>query len=183
MFKTYLLFALATIDTYLGGYSGQFCNEEHVANATMQIDLKRYSGTWYEIAHIGLVPWEYTCECSKAEYSAVANTTNVSVRNSCLSFGKWHTVDGSAYNPDRLLSGHFSVSFNERFHIEAPYDILLTDYSSYSIVSSCVFGKQSYWILSRTPIINEEMKQTLLEKATNLGANVADTIYQNQTGC
>ena len=117
------------------------------------VDLKRYVGTWYEIARY---PNRFQKDCAgdtTADYTLLANG-NIQVVNSCREAnGKMNTARGKAKIIDRTSNARLKVTFFWPFYGNYWIIGLAPDYS-YAIVGEP--DRKYLWILSRTPRMSAE---------------------------
>jgi len=130
------------------------------------LDLKRYSGTWYEIARY---PNRFQRDChsdTKAEY-AVRKDGKVQVVNSCRQKdGKTKTARGTAKVADKRTNAKLRVTFFWPFYGDYWVIGLSPDYR-YAIVGE---PKRKYlWILGRTPEMDEATYQAIVEQIREAG--------------
>lgn len=134
-------------------------------------DLERYMGLWYEIAR-----YDNRFECGMTDVTAMYTLLDdgkVRVENSGTRDGVRHTAIGKAKVGEPAANGFLKVSFFLNFY--APYRvIMLADDYSYALVTS---GEKYLWILSRTPQLDESVKQKILDEATRRGFDVDKLIY------
>lgn len=126
------------------------------------VDLKRYTGVWYEI---GRYPnnFQEGCVGSKATY-AIGKDGKISVLNECYdkSFnGKIKSAKGKAWVVDKDTNAKLKVSFFWFF--AGDYWIIdLGENYEYAVVGH---PKRKYlWILSRTTQIDEEVYARILAR-------------------
>ena len=123
----------------------------------MEIDLKRYSGKWFEIARI-----KNTFEPNMTNVTAQYNLNNddtIQVINSGYINGEFKEIIGHAIkvNEDTL-----KVSFQPKIY--KTYKILAIDKNyQYAMIGNLT--KQYIWILSRKPYITKEILNTFLNIA------------------
>jgi apolipoprotein D and lipocalin family protein len=137
------------------------------------LDQSRYLGGWYEIARFDH-RFERGLEESKALYTlredGKIDVTNTGVKNGQpkVAQGKARTTD----NPALLR-----VSFFGPFYADYRVMMLDPDYQ-YALVG----GKSAkyLWILSRTPQLEESVKQAILAEATRRGYDVSKLIWVKQ---
>jgi apolipoprotein D and lipocalin family protein len=125
------------------------------------VDLTRYAGTWYQIAANPL-PFEGNCRCSRQVLTPIDD--KVAVFNSCTDpiSGQLRTISGFAYNQDRTTNAIFKVDFG--FPTKGDYWIIgLDEDYRWAVVSDP--RKISLFILSKTPVLNEELFQQALNEA------------------
>ena len=132
------------------------------------VDLKRYSGTWYEIARY---PNRFQRDChsdTKAEYT-VRKDGKVQVVNSCRQKdGKTKTARGTAKVADKRTNAKLRVTFFWPFYGDYWVIGLSPDYR-YTIVGE---PKRKYlWILSRTPEMDEATYEGVLGQIREAGYN------------
>lgn len=135
-----------------------------------ELDLNRYLGTWYEIARF---PHSF-------EKGLVGVTANYSLRTdgkirvinkgyeNSLN-GKLSVAEGKAKIPDKADPGKLKVSFFWIFY--ADYYVLELD-AEYKYVMIGSSSPKYFWILSRTPQMDESTYNMLLDKARTRGYNL-----------
>jgi apolipoprotein D and lipocalin family protein len=144
-------------------------------SVVQSVDAKQYLGTWYEIARLDH-SFERGLEQVSANYSLL-DDGNIKVVNKGYNAEKkeWKEAIGKAKfvdvaNADGSRTGRLKVSFFGPFY--GAYNIIaLEKYKekpsySYALISG---GQDYLWILSRTPQMDESVKQDLVEKAKTLG--------------
>lgn len=143
--------------------------------AVSKLDLERYLGKWYEIAR-SPNPFEKGMTNVTAEYSFRDNGL-INVLNSGDKNGKRKKAVGRARRPDETQPASLQVSFFGPFW--ADYIILEIEKDNYSwvLVGS---GNRFFWILSRTPELDDTIIQKLLEKARSLGYETSSVILAKQ---
>jgi len=139
------------------------------------VDLKRYSGKWYEIARY---PNRFQKQC-------VGNTTatytikpdgKLEVLNECLTKdGTVDSVKGEAKVADKATNTKLKVRFAPSFlssfgFVWGDYWVIdLGQSYEYSVVGD---PKREYlWVLSRTPELSEPVYQNILRRVQVLGFN------------
>jgi apolipoprotein D and lipocalin family protein len=144
----------------------------HLPNApatVQQVDVRRYCGTWYEIAAIP-ARQENGCANTKAEYTLDARSGKVLVRNSCRRGGREASIRATAVPVPGSGNARLVVTFF-RF-IRADYWVvgLAEDYS-WALVSNP--ERSRCWILSRTPYMEEALFHRLLDELKKKGIETA----------
>lgn len=133
-----------------------------------QVDLKRYAGTWYEIARF---PHRFEKDLVgvTATYTLLENG-----RIEVINKGHKHTLDGpektaigKAKLADTAQTGWLKVSFFWIFY--ADYLILELDTSDYQYALIGSTTDDYLWVLSRTPQMNQQTYEMLLGKAAERG--------------
>ena len=139
------------------------------------VELKRYTGTWYEIARY---PNESQKDC-------VGNVTatyfqqidgDITVINKCLKKdGKFKTERGEAQANDESNEAKLAVSFAPKLVSFLPYvwsEYWIIDVGEnykYSVVSDS--NRENLQILSRTPEIDDAVYQNILQAIEEKGFN------------
>ena len=149
-----------------------------VDNSTVEeFDLERYLGTWYEIARFNH-SFERGMDNAMAEYILQDDGT-VFVMNTAWKDGKFKVAEGKAkYKDPEGNPGALKVSFFWFFYSE--YNVMLVDKDyTISLVGS---KKENYlWILSRTPVPDQDLLQSVLEEAEARGYDTSKLIWVDQS--
>ncbi len=135
-----------------------------------QLNLNRYLGTWYEIARFPH-SFEKNLVGVRATYSLQPDgkikVLNQGYKNSLD--GKPSEAVGKAKIPDPSEPGKLKVSFFWIFY--ADYYVLEVDKNyQYAMIGS--YSDKYFWILCRTPQMDEATYQMLLDKARKRGYNL-----------
>jgi apolipoprotein D and lipocalin family protein len=140
-----------------------------------QLDLPRYMGTWYEIASIPQF-FQRGCTGTRATYT-LQPEGHVQVVNACRRGDppQLSQVTGRARLPDPAHSAKLEVSFFRPFWGDYWVIALAEDYTHAAVGSP---GRDSLWILSRTPTLPEPTYQALLQ---NLSAQHYDVTRLQRT--
>ena len=141
------------------------------------VDLTRYVGLWYEISRL---PNTFQKKCSgvvTANYTMRADG-KIEVINRCLkASGKYATAKGTAKIVDKKTNAKLKVTFFWPFY--GDYWILdLGPNYEYAVVGEP--GRKYLWILSRSPQMDEELYQQLLQKMAAQGFNTELMIRTSQ---
>jgi apolipoprotein D and lipocalin family protein len=148
------------------------------------VDLTRYIGTWYEIAHYPNYFQRMCVSGTQAQYSSLPSG-NIQVRNRCLNDKKEEVaVVGQA----RVLPDSGNAKLLVRFapdwlawlpFVWAPYWVvqLATDYR-YAVVSEP--SRDYLWILSRTPTLADADLQTIKARLKEQGLDAAKLKFTPQ---
>jgi len=136
------------------------------------VDLKRYSGTWNELARYENFK-QTGCVGATANYQPIAE--GLSVTNSCY--------DGSGHlkAQDKGILEAVKGSDNSKFEINIPWSfqddywilILAEDYR-YSVVGSP--DREYLWIYSRKTVLSPTDRETISSTLNSLGFNT-DKLY------
>lgn len=139
------------------------------------VDLKKYSGTWYDIAHLP-TGFQKGCKCTKAEYAAI-DDGKIKVINSCVKEkGNWDIANGKATVTDETnskLKVRFGIGGGKYWILDVPEDY------SYALVGHP--NRKYLWILSREKTMSETQFNQLVAKAKDLGFPTAHLERTNQS--
>ncbi len=126
------------------------------------VDLSKYAGKWYEIASYPM-SFQRGCHCTTAEYT-LSEKGFVIVENRCNRDsvdGRQSYIKGKAFVEKNSGNAKLKVQFFWPFR--AKYWIIdLADDYSYAVVSHP--NKQTLWILSRTPQMEEATYAAILSR-------------------
>src|SRR5690349_5064535 len=132
------------------------------------VDLKRYAGTWYEIASYPN-RFQKGCTCTTATYS-LDSKGKVIVENRCNRNDKRSYVKGSASVVPNSGNAKLKVSFFWPF--SGKYWIIdLADDYSYSVVSNP--SMKYLWILSRTKEMDQATLTAIKERLQSKGFDLS----------
>ncbi|MFA6469752.1 MAG: lipocalin family protein [Bacteroidota bacterium] len=137
--------------------------------------VEKYLGTWFEIARFDH-SFERGLSHTTAEYS-IREDGGIRVMNRGFNAEKneWKVAEGKAYFVESSDQGFLKVSFFGPFY--GSYIIMELDHENYQYSLVCGPDKSYLWILSRTPMLNEEIKQKLISKASSLGFETTKLIF------
>lgn len=152
----------------------------------------KYVGTWYEIKRFPVF-FEYQMSCVTATYGFV-NATRITVRNSGTRSGKATTVEGYAVvkniaEPNKLMVYFpFNIFGYTLAENGGAYNIIDTDYNTYSIVYSCnsVLGfmkLESAWLLSKQRTVSQSVVDAAYTKMKQYGIDPSKFFDTVQTNC
>jgi lipocalin len=149
----------------------------------------KYAGDWYEILHYPAV-FEEGIKCVKAHYG-ILNATALSVHNDARNSktGANTTTDGYGVVENLAKPNLISVFFPNRGNEPQPYDVWMTDYTSYSLVYACktvipnLLKFEVIWILGRQPTLDKGLLQKLLSFYESKGVNIRIFEESDQSGC
>ncbi len=142
------------------------------------VDLKKYSGKWYEIASFPQL-FQKGCNCTTAEYT-LTDKDYVIVENRCNKgsiSGKQSYIKGKAFVVKNSGNAKLKVQFFWPF--KGKYWIIdLADDYSYAVVGHP--NRKYLWILSRTPTLNETLYQQIILRVKEKGFDVTKIIITKQ---
>jgi len=135
------------------------------------VDLKKYLGKWYEIAHL---PFRFEEGCSDitATYS-LREDGSISVLNECKKNGKVKRAKGKAKVVDKNTGAKLKVTFFWPFYGDYWIINLGNDYD-YAVVGTP--NRKYLWLLSRTPQMDDKLFSQLTELAKSKGFDVTNLI-------
>ncbi|QHE83901.1 lipocalin family protein [Hydrogenophaga sp. BPS33] len=136
-------------------------------------DVKKYAGTWYELARIDH-RFERGLINVSAQYSLNADGT-VKVLNRGYNPEKkeWKQAEGKARFLGDPQTASLKVSFFGPFYGGYNVVYLSNDYKTALVVGNSL---DYFWLLSREKQIPEREMKALLERAARLGVNLDDVI-------
>lgn len=138
-------------------------------------DINRYLGQWYEIARL-----DHSFERGLMNVSATYSLRKdggIDVINKGYSAAgrSWSTAKGKAYFVKDEKTGHLKVSFFGPFY--SSYVIFELDEDDYQYAFISGFNTSYLWLLSRKPTVDEDVKNSFIEKAMNLGFETDTLIF------
>ncbi|MFI8414902.1 outer membrane lipoprotein Blc [Serratia sp. NPDC078593] len=142
-------------------------------------DTKRYLGTWYEIARLDH-RFERGLEQVTANYSP-REDGGLKVLNKGFNPKKqqWQESEGKAYFIGSPQVASLKVSFFGPFY--GGYNVIELD-ADYRYALVCGPNRDYLWILSRTPTLDADVRDTLLKTAQGYGFAIDKLIWVNQNG-
>jgi apolipoprotein D and lipocalin family protein len=148
-----------------------YLTKNNTLEVVPQVELKRYLGKWYEIAHL---PFRFEDDCTDitATYS-LSKDGNVSVLNECLKDGKLKQAKGKAKVVDKNTGAKLKVTFFWPFYGDYWIINLGKDYT-YAVVGTP--NRKYLWILNRTPQMDDNLFSQLIEFVKSKGFNVTNLI-------
>ncbi|MDD4109232.1 MAG: lipocalin family protein [Prolixibacteraceae bacterium] len=158
------------------------CKSKHPENMDLstikELDLERYMGKWYEIAR-----FDHSFERNLTGVSATYNLRpdgRITVINQGYKDspeGKHKVAEGKAKQPDPSEPGKLKVAFFLFFY--ADYFILeLEENYKWALIGSS--SDKYLWILSRTPRLEEDVLNDILNRAKRRGYDTGKLIWVKQ---
>jgi len=137
--------------------------------------LERYLGTWYEIARLDH-SFERGLTRVTAEYSLL-DDGDVRVLNRGYSAreNSWKQAEGKAYFVKGPGLGYLKVSFFGPFY--GSYIIFELDHENYRHALVCGPDKSYLWFLARSPVMEKDLIESLMEKAAAAGFDTGRLIF------
>ena len=140
------------------------------------VELKRYLGKWYEIAHLP-ARFQEGCSETTATYT-LAEDGNIAVLNECRKNGKLKQAKGKAKVVDKTTRAKLKVTFFWPFYGDYWIIKLGKDYD-YAVVGTP--NRKYLWILSRTPQMDNKLFSGLTDFAKSKGFELGNLIRTSQT--
>lgn len=138
---------------------------------------QRYMGKWYEVARIDN-RFEKGLTQVTAEYS-IEESGKITVINRGFDAenDEWKQAEGKAYFVNSNTEGYLKVSFFGPFY--SPYVVFeLDDNYDYAFVSGA--DKDYLWLLSRAPVVGEDVKHKFMSTSAELGFDINKVIWVKQ---
>ncbi len=128
------------------------------------VELEKYLGKWYEIAHLP-AKFQEGCNETTATYS-LSEDGSISVLNQSIKNGKMKQAKGKAKVVDKNSNAKLKVTFFWPFYGDY-WIIKLGNNYDYSVVGTP--NRKYLWILSRTPTMDDKLYSQLVEYANSKG--------------
>ena len=135
------------------------------------VELRRYLGKWYEIAHLP-ARFQEGCTDTTATYN-LSEDGSISVLNECRRNGKVKQAKGKAKVVDKNSGAKLKVTFFWPFYGDYWIINLGKDYE-YAVVGTP--NRKYLWILSRNPHMDDKLYSELTESAKSQGFEVENLI-------
>ena len=143
-----------------------------VAQPAKPVDLARYAGRWYEIAHTAN---RHEADCVSATADYRDDGGRISVTETC------RTTAGrrKSYRPSvRILDPGTNAKLRLTFFVLINKDYWVLDHAddySWALVGSPT-GK-NFWVFARTPELPEPLKAEIVARAKSLGYDTSRIVY------
>ena len=131
------------------------------------VELEKYLGKWYEIAHLP-AKFQEGCDETTATYT-LSKDGSISVLNQCTKNGKMKQAKGKAKVVDKNSNAKLKVTFFWPFYGDY-WIIKLGNNYDYSVVGTP--DRKYLWILSRTPQMDNKLYSQLVEYAESKSFDV-----------
>ncbi len=149
------------------------CSSGKSLPTVASVDLNRYAGLWYEVAHL---PQQYQegCECTTALY--LIEGDHLKVENRCYDTGtgEYKVADGLARPEKGSRNTRLKVQFVPLFKGDY-YVLALEEDYGYAMVGAP--DRESLWILSRSAEPAAEIVKNYLNRAEELGFDTSNLIF------
>lgn len=155
-------------------------------NPVPELDVRAYMGKWFQIGDYPQV-YEKNCKfCTTASYTLDEKAGIVNVENACRSTvaSKPTVVKATAKQVPNKPAGQFTVKFFKIF--PAPYWIIqlgpiVNGQYQWAVVSNG--AKQSLYVLSRTPTMDDKTYQNILAFLKSQDFDLKKFQLTTQAGC
>lgn len=138
-------------------------------------DETRYLGKWYEIARLDH-SFERGLSKVTAEYELRSDGgIKVINRGFSVAENEWKEAEGKAYFVGERNKGHLKVSFFGPFY--GSYVVFDLDQENYQYAFISGYNTSYLWLLSRTPIVSEAVKEQFVKKSKELGFDTDGLIF------
>ena len=131
------------------------------------VELEKYLGKWYEIAHLP-AKFQEGCNETTATYT-LSKDGNISVLNQATKNGKIKQAKGKAKVVDKNTNAKLKVTFFWPFYGDY-WIIKLGNNYDYSVVGTP--NRKYLWILSRTPQMDDNLYSQIIEYVKSKGFEV-----------
>ena len=172
-----IIFAILVCSALSFDLSSLFSRPEPPVSVS-EVDLTKYSGTWYEIARLPLF-FERHCYCSTATYTADSDGS-FGIENSC----RWKAPNGElqlsnsrAVPTDSALdstktTGNFEIKYKSIPAFSFTYKVIALD-KDYQYAMVGTDKKTNLWILSKTNTMSDDVYYKLVDHALAEGYDVS----------
>jgi apolipoprotein D and lipocalin family protein len=176
--KNYInIFATAILFLILATSNTVASSDDKELQVVSNLDLKRFQGTWYEIAHN---PWfvQKDCFAMIARYELVEEG-KIRVKNICRDNGfdgKVSRIEGKAWLAEKTNPAKWKVQFIWPFRLN--YWIIEVDKDyQYAVVGEP--DKENVWILSRQPHLDKNILDKIIEHTRAQGSTAQPMSCKN----
>ena len=153
-------------------------DENKSLKVVSNLDLNKFQGVWYEIAHN---PWfpENNCFAMIAHYKLIEDN-KIEVTNICRKHGfdgDISKITGKAWLVDPIIKSKWEVQFIWPFTLDY-WVIDLEENYNYAVIGEP--DKENIWILSRKPIMEKGLLTKIIEKTKMKGYDLSNLILMPQ---
>jgi apolipoprotein D and lipocalin family protein len=154
--------------------SSLFAEENDNLKVVSNLDLHKFQGVWYEIAHN---PWfpEDNCFAMIAHYKLIEDN-KIEVTNICRKHGfdgEISKITGNAWLVEPMITSKWEVQFIWPFILDY-WVIDLEENYNYAVIGEP--DKENFWILSRKPIMETGLLTKIIEKTKMKGYDLSNLI-------
>jgi apolipoprotein D and lipocalin family protein len=174
--------ALALAALWLTACAQKPQGESMAPRTADHVDLKRYQGTWYELARMPMF-FQRNCAQSEAHYKLKDDGT-VAVTNRCRTLkGQWEEANGTASPQVEGKTDKLWVVFDNWFSRLLPgvakgnyWVLYVSDDYKLALVGNP--NRKYLWLLSRTAHVSDSVRKDLLTKAQQQGYDTTKLIWR-----
>lgn len=174
--------AVAIAAVWLAGCAVKSESESMAPKTVDHVDLKRYQGTWYEVARLPMF-FQRNCAQSEAHYT-LKDDGNIAVTNRCRTIeGKWEEASGTASPQIQGKTDKLWVVFDNWFSNLFPgvakgdYWVLYVS-PEYKVALVGSPSRKFLWLLSRTPQVSDSVRNDMLMRAQQQGYDTTKLIWR-----
>lgn len=146
---------------------------QKIDNSTIEtLDVARFMGKWYEIAR-----YDHRFEKDMTNVSAtytLLDNGRIEVLNAGYKNGEYKEIKGKAKQPNPDDPGKLKVSFFQWFYSDYYILDIAPDYSHVIIGSST---DKYLWIMSREPVLPDNILSELIEKIRQRGYDTDRLVF------
>lgn len=142
------------------------------------LDLKRYQGTWYEIARLPLYGESKCASHVTATYTLRADG-KVTVLNQCRRADGTATAVVGTAEPATKDGSNSKLKVSFYWPFKSDYWVFALD-EAYQWALAGTPNLKHLWILSRNPELEQTIVDQLLERARELGFDITKLIFTKQ---
>ncbi|MEJ7575487.1 MAG: lipocalin family protein [Pyrinomonadaceae bacterium] len=159
-------------------------SERETLRTVSSVDLKRYTGQWYEIARL---PNRFEKNCAgevTANYT-LRDDGRINVVNRCRKTNdNWQEAEGVARVVNKSTNAQLEVRFAPSFLSFLPFvwgDYWIVDLApDYSYAAVGDPGRKYFWILARAPQMDDATYKDILERAAAQGFDINRVVKTRQ---
>ena len=158
--------------------SSAIAEENKNLKVVSNLDLHKFQGVWYEIAHN---PWfpEKNCFAMIAHYKLIEDS-KIEVTNICRKHGfngEISKIVGKAWLVDQTITSKWEVQFIWPFSLDY-WVIDLDENFNYAVIGEP--DKENFWILSRKPIMEKGLLAKIIAQSKMKGYDLSNLILTPQ---
>jgi apolipoprotein D and lipocalin family protein len=151
-----------------------FAEDNKDLKVVSNLDLHKFQGVWYEIAHN---PWfpENNCFAMIAHYKLIEDN-KIEVTNICRKHGfdgEISKITGKAWLAEPIITSKWEVQFIWPFTLDY-WVIDLEENYKYAVIGEP--DKENFWILSRKPIMEKSLLTKIIKKTKMKGYDLSNLI-------
>tara|TARA_B100000686_G_scaffold325697_1_gene382749 strand:+ start:119 stop:745 length:627 start_codon:yes stop_codon:yes gene_type:complete len=158
--------------------SSAIAEENKNLEVVSNLDLHKFQGVWYEIAHN---PWfpENNCFAMIAYYKLIEDN-KIEVTNICRKHGfdgEISKIIGEAWLVDPTITSKWEVQFIWPFSLDY-WVIDVEENFNYAVIGEP--DKENFWILSREPIMEKGLLAKIIARSKMKGYDLSNLILTPQ---